>query len=434
MRKFILIDPSITELGGHYYEYAVRVLEAASRHGFEAVLATNRQARRLGLGAWRVVPAYRYGFFQPGPPRALRWARRMAAVAFRRAQPPLANAALLGGKGWADAWCSLYFGRKRRAFFADSARLFREVPLNAGDLVFLPTVAEADMLGLADLFHADRNTTKATWHLLFRRDVPPATLERSRHRFEQFASRVSGQRVSFYTDTEPLTAQYNGLSDLSFRTLPIPNRTASERRPAGEFGEGDGRYHVIYLGDARTEKGYHWLPRLVTEAKAAGLPVRFTFQSSFNVAGGEPAAARARAQLASLPADFGVTLLTEPLSSDAYLALLNSADVVVIPYDAAFYKARSSGVFAEALGAGKPVIVPEGTWMAEELRRSGGEAGLVYHDVLDLAAHLGQILSRYDCYRQSAVACSSSWSAYHSAESLLELIGGKSTAELRDGR
>ncbi|HWB07599.1 MAG TPA: glycosyltransferase [Pirellulales bacterium] len=427
MRKFILIDPSITELGGHYYEYAARVLDAAGRHGFEPVLGANRGAGCLGAGPWRVVPAYRFGFFEPGPPRALRWARRTAGVAFRRAHGRQADAGIESGTGWANAWSSMCFGRKRRAFFADSARFFRAVPLNAGDLVFLPTVAEADMLGLADLFRADRNTTEATWHLLFRRDVPQANpgLARSRRHFEQFASRSSGRQVFFYTDTEPLTAEYNRLGRVSFCTLPIPIAN-SDRPPGGEIGRGGGLRHVVYLGDARTEKGYHWLPRLVSDAKAAGLPVRFTFQSNFNVPGGEPAAAEARAELASLPTDFGVTLLTEPLSSQGYLRLLLAADVVVIPYDAAAYKARSSGVFAEALAAGKPVIVPEGTWMAGELRRAGGESGVIYRDARELAGHLARIVCDYDHYRAAAHDYSRTWSHYHSPDTLLRQLAARS--------
>ncbi|MBL8219615.1 MAG: hypothetical protein JNL62_10315, partial [Bryobacterales bacterium] len=41
--KFILIDQSISSIAGHHYEYAVHVLEAAQRAGFEPYLATNRR-------------------------------------------------------------------------------------------------------------------------------------------------------------------------------------------------------------------------------------------------------------------------------------------------------------------------------------------------------------------------------------------------------
>ena len=53
MSKFVLIDPSIAWRGGHYLEYARRVLAAAQELGYRPILATN-QAFDLGdPGEWR---------------------------------------------------------------------------------------------------------------------------------------------------------------------------------------------------------------------------------------------------------------------------------------------------------------------------------------------------------------------------------------------
>src|SRR4029077_13109534 len=45
MTKFILVDQSLDGVGGHYFEYALHVLRAAERAGFEVWLATNRRFR-----------------------------------------------------------------------------------------------------------------------------------------------------------------------------------------------------------------------------------------------------------------------------------------------------------------------------------------------------------------------------------------------------
>ncbi|HEX7446496.1 MAG TPA: glycosyltransferase [Pirellulales bacterium] len=512
MPKFVLIDHSITDLGGHHYEYAVRVLRAAEKAGYDAVLATNRRlgARHTSQGAsqpivpatWRVAPVYRYGFWFEATPsrlmgpvravarRALRtaaswkyrwyfsqwgifWSQRhrgreilrhglsprhlllaalfvalvlyplriaAAGAELMAALVPVGNYVRRVGRAahqvlLAIAWpvkvvaarrkkvAQLAFAwRKRLAFAADSLRLFRKVKLAEGDVVFVPTLAEPEMLGLLKVFERNPATALATWHLLFRRNIfvgrepdyaaQDEGLRPLRNAFQQFRQRTAGLKVSFYTDTEPLTLQYNRLGVATFATAPIPvaanyrvqrseyriqqevggqrseareeiapplRVSPSPRLPisvspqpatrAGATGETASParpWHIVYIGDARTEKGFHLLPHLVADLAAEGPPVRFTFQSNYNIPGGEPAAAVARAQLDCCPNE-RVRLLDEPLTSDAYRQLLLSADVVVVPYDRDNYYARSSGIFAEALVAGKPVVVPGGSWMATEL-------------------------------------------------------------------
>ena len=46
---------------------------------------------------------------------------------------------------------------------------------------------------------------------------------------------------------------------------------------------------------------------------------------------------------------------------------IRSYYVVIVPYQRLYYYAQTSGILAEALGAGIPVVVPEGTWMAAEI-------------------------------------------------------------------
>jgi hypothetical protein len=486
MPKFVLIDHSIVDVGGHYFEYAVRVLSAAEEAGYEPILATNRRLRDIGSYPWRVFPVYRYDFFEPGPSRLLakvrgrlgnlrhlaarlkyrllfsrpgllwfkrregsvsgaitsRWllvaavlaelmlcALGVAAAAWRlllavvpvggyvrkvfRASRQLVEAAARPwrtflGQG-SVVWQQARRWRKRSAFAADSIRLFRKVRLDEGDVVLIPTLTEQDMMGLLPLFRGDGDTAKATWHLIFRRNIyqgrdpdyasQDESLRSLRNVFRRFQSQLRGQRVYFYTDTEPLTSQYNRLSVASFRTLPIPVAAdyrvgndlvfSDDRR--GPAGSAERLFHVVYVGDARTEKGYHCLPHLVGDAFAAQLPVRFTFQSNFNVPRGEPAPAVARAQLEAIDKQCRVDLIKRPLASAEYRRLVLDGDVVVVPYDRDNYYARSSGIFAEALVAGKPVLVPAGTWMAAELN----SAICDYHEAVRRERH---VLAGFDAH------------------------------------
>src|SRR6187431_2482173 len=59
--KFYLIDHSLTNMGGHHFDSARLLLQAAVHLGFEPVLATNRRLRdRDSLPAdWTILPLFR---------------------------------------------------------------------------------------------------------------------------------------------------------------------------------------------------------------------------------------------------------------------------------------------------------------------------------------------------------------------------------------
>ncbi|WP_376967229.1 hypothetical protein ABNQ39_35575 (plasmid) [Azospirillum sp. A26] len=122
-----------------------------------------------------------------------------------------------------------------------------------------------------------------------------------------------------------------------------------------------------YLGDARLEKGFHLIPaaidRLDRDHVAPGL-LRFQLQSYVPQARPELKILQALEHLRSMSRS-AVRTLPRPLSVPEYNQLLDRSDFVLIPYTRLNYTARSSGIFTEALAAGKPVIVPAGTWMSE---------------------------------------------------------------------
>ena len=263
------------------------------------------------------------------------------------------------------------------AFGRDTKNLFGKVDLQPGDVVFLPTVSHRDLLGLLELFRAGQLSAGASWHFLFRRNLYPGTLEDSpdcreetaeiSNAFQTFQKEIGAHKVFFYTDSAELTRQYEGLGTFRFHTLSIPH-TYSARDPSDH----EGPLRVTYLGDARREKGYHLLPRIVADLRPEALAgkLRFVFQSNYNVPGGEPEAVVARGQLESFPESM-VSLYKQALPTADYKALLLSSDITILPYDRSSYGARSSGVLVESLAAGIPVIVPAGTWLSRHLLTAG---------------------------------------------------------------
>ncbi|MDZ4783099.1 MAG: hypothetical protein SGJ19_22875 [Planctomycetia bacterium] len=465
MPKFVVIDPSLRDYQGHYFEYAARVLRAAEDRGFEPVLIANRQLH-ASPADFRTHAAYRYGFFYASGKAAatatgagerisilsaIFWARfqlrysrfglwcalhspwswglergawrdraesghwfrlivlfvvlearalaelavcwlpyresidRLAAALvcyLRRAAKDVVRhfkAAMavaktqLGKSGplREHLWRRL----KLRHFVRDTCDWLDAEPVLDGDMVLLSVTSAVELMALTRVWRRRPESLLATWHLVFRhnlhaRDAQDASgeaLRPLRNAFQWARVCVPLDKVFLYADTEELTSQYNSLSSLPFRTLPVP--VGGDYLAARHVNGTQKTLQITYVGDARFEKGYHLLPRLVGdlwERWIAPRAARFVIQSNFSSGDVAPEVAIARAQLGGYAAD-KVRLLTEPLAPVAYRDLVRDADVLLLPYDGAQYFARSSGILAEALTAGVPVVAPAGTWMAMQL-------------------------------------------------------------------
>ena len=482
MPKFVLIDHSIKDLSGHHYGYAAHVLGAAQRAGYEPVLATNRGFVNVANTAWPILPVYEYDFWaevDPGP--LLRFLgstanyviRTCAAFSGRllyktrnpadhltgpRKEAPSERKTLQKivrfladiNRRTVAANRPLPRQEVEKAFGRDTKQLFEKVQLGAGGIVFIPTISHRDMLGLLEFLCAGLQGADASWHLLFRRSLPEspprgdagpgAALDEIRGAFESFRRKARNRHIHFYTDSEELTEHYNQLGVSRFHTLPIPHTCSPQKRPLNEEPR-----RITYLGDARCEKGYHLLPAIVRDLKKDYLDTgkaRFVVQSNPNPREGEGETAIARAELNCFPSPV-VALHNEPLSTEAYKDLLLGSHITLLPYDPKEYSARSSGILAESLAAGIPVIVPAGTWLSRQLQpatrraedlqadrlnqRSGqsvplGGVGLAYHEIQEIPDLIRNIVDHYPHYRETAVQFAGEWRDYHNPDRLVEEI------------
>lgn len=448
--KFILIDNSIVDLAGHYYQYASFCLKSADSLGYETFLATNKRHADFGNNVWKIIPTYHYGFwlketigigqkihnsFSNFSKKFKRYQttkqiqRRYSKLNFYReirfslfeilssqtvrsrdikiSKPLLIFTMLFIGApiiGAQKLWNNYYFwyvrdkireyfikfvlllktqpidpitglkllDSRRTSFSKDTTNLFHTISLDKDDHIFMPNIGITELFGLLDFFKKNPNIS-GSWHLLFRRNIfhgsslsyyfQKENTRPIRNAFLKFFNECSNNNVFFYTDTEDLTEQYNSLDIFKFQTLPIPHtHSVSKNNPKHPIT-------ISYLGDARTEKGYHFLPKIVKDLyrfTQDGI-VEFKFQSNFNIVGGESMPAVARRELIDLDSS-PMKLFFDPLSIDEYEDLLLTSNIVLLLYDSDNYYARSSGILSEALTAGIPVVVPARTWMSRQFQ------------------------------------------------------------------
>lgn len=316
-QRFVLCDPSIHDVGGHYLVYAEQVLRAAEKHGFECILVVNSAFNDDGSRQFRIIKAFEYDIWGQRPSEQKpaesgftvddrRWLRRrysksgllfaaannlnsfqhyntqfpLSALDTLRFKRAVVARRLLTGLEQTEAaetfdtpppkgpqrrrW---EISRQRRVFrqalthngavpqqlpdrdqqyfsnltnmgiAAESfkkalVRVAEDLALGEDDHIFFPTMAFFEITALSSVLRRHQALRRPRYHLLFRRNVYDGystfhngqewPVHSHRTAFAMMDDIRRTTRLNFYTDTDPLTDQYNRFGTVPFKTLPVP--------------------------------------------------------------------------------------------------------------------------------------------------------------------------------------------------------------------
>jgi glycosyltransferase involved in cell wall biosynthesis len=309
------------------------------------------------------------------------------------------------------------------------------VGLGPDDHVFLPTAHARELIAIrriVDLYGPDRSPT---FHLEFRHaldydeaDLRPLNPYTAVHLvlFDLYRSLGHSPRVRVYTDTEELSEAYVAVTGLPFGTLPIPFRTD---RITPRNRQSDDPLRLTFLGDARDEKGFHWLPDLIDglRAEAEAGRVTFALQASLLSPQYNPESIPAMAHVRAMAGEPFMELhgLDAPLSPEQYFDLLSRADVMLCPYSPENYKRRSSGTLTEAMAAGIPTVVPADTWLERQQPPGTGES---FTDRGSFVEAVRKVVAGYAGYHNRARLYRDRWLAVHTPDNLVRVLLGRPAA------
>lgn len=128
---------------------------------------------------------------------------------------------------------------------------------------------------------------------------------------------------------------------------------------------------LLYMGDAKENKGFLRLPNLVKQLLVlydykVSLTVQYTLSWEY------PALADAIAQLNELAKEYEqLQLITQFWSTAEILRCMNETDLVLCSYDTQAYQHKSSGLAWLACHFNVPVILRGECWLSRELERLG---------------------------------------------------------------
>ncbi len=172
---------------------------------------------------------------------------------------------------------------------------------------------------------------------------------------------------------------------------------------------------VAIVGGARPEKGFDLLPAIVAASRERTTAV-FLLQL-FN----EQLSPEEWDALGRLATEPGVEAVHGQLDRTGYLSLFAAADLMLFPYARIPYQQRPSGILSEAVLSGLPVVVPSGTWLAEQVE-AGAAAGVIYEGDTPaaVAAGLERCIADLPALRALARERAPAWRRSQSMEPFLD--------------
>ena len=221
-------------------------------------------------------------------------------------------------------------------------------------------------------------------------------------------------RIRYVTDSILLKEEFEINFNIQVDILPIPHINTNKEK---DFNSNK----IIFtsLGSARKTKGFGIIVEAIKKLKNNPIFQNIYFSLQCNHSEEDKIIKNMVVFLKSLSLN-NVEIIEKSLNENEYQELLERSDVVLIPYDQVIYHSNTSGIFTEAVGAGKPVIVTENTWMSYYLDKASGIK--IEYNGESLSKAIIQITNDYINYKKNASIKKNEWIKYHNPNNFYEIL------------
>ncbi len=403
MSNFYIIDHSLRTQGGHHFDYVHCLAKVSEENGFNTQIGTHldfakfhpEAANKLNdLG--RIKSVFRDTTYQADS--YLSGLQHLT----RGKSHQLLNDPPAGLSQRVQHSLKKHWHHRRREkficrFALDCERFFEGNAHRTGDHALLTTVSELELMGLAIYLSNHPATIQTQWHLqfhynLFEGRTPEYESQSNVAKAVRACcvaalSRLSSHSIHLYTTSKTLADQYNQLGIGQFESLPYPvapafrkstGTTTSESTPDSSNTHIDPTFprpiKLTCPGEMRREKGQgSYLQSLIDGISedllatgrveiAVQRPKKKLLTTKHKIELNAP-----MFPVKNAPPRPTIKYYSHPLPAQQYADLIKTSDCGLLFYNSRAYFSRRAGVLGELLSCGKPVIVPAGSWLSEQI-------------------------------------------------------------------
>lgn len=236
---------------------------------------------------------------------------------------------------------------------------------------------------------------------------------------------ANSDRVRILHATPQIAAEYRAHWGVDLPVLPHPSTTFDDKEAAKlaklpPAVPGTPK-RVLFPGGTRKEKGF-LLSVGACEALADDAGLNCALRARIDRVSGK----ELEEALAALVAAKGgkLEILDADLSDEEFVGMIETADIVVIPYLSEAFRRRTSGILVDSFLLGKPVVVLKNTWLSDIVE--AGKIGLCADpDPASVAAAVREVARRYDDFLPGIAKVRSDYLGKHSWKALVTQVIGQ---------
>jgi glycosyl transferase family 1 len=326
--KLIIFDPALLGYHGHHLEFA-RLIKAELGSVFDVKFYVNLEAPNRILAELPARPLCRYSIYPP--------AGNFDFQSFKALQETALITAL------------------RRIDLRE---------LTPATVFVMHTLTVYQLSGLAEWFTALPPAHRPKLFLQFQHPLEFGVLHASDWAGALAIAReaagmlTSAGKVVFATNSDLLKDQLSRQLGYAWTLMPVPIHWPNQAQGASSQSEAV----FGFYGGLRVEKGSQLL------AEAISSFTQHTYSATRFIVHAPRMECDEIASRRLADCNRVQLIRTNFRNKDEYFTEFCRANVILLPYDPHIYALRTSGIFIEALGLGRPVITTDGTWMAHQLR------------------------------------------------------------------
>lgn len=225
-------------------------------------------------------------------------------------------------------------------------------------------------------------------------------------------------KVRFASDSDVIAQQFEEKYKRKMVVLPVPH-LFEIHTPANYK---DSAFQFYLPGNARVEKGIENITKALEilqenhlqEIKKIVVVLQFFGDKEKDILN------NCRERILKLSCKL---IALGKLSSEEYQNYFTTSHVILIPYlNDHGYRARTSGILSEAIGACKPFITTKDSWMDVQAKRYKTGIAVSDYDPNELASAMITLIQNFSYYNQLALKAKEEWLVFHSKVNFYKIV------------